>query len=352
MVVSSVLADNSMNFNENPQGNAILDMLREQRNDGRFCDIVLHVSSSTHQGKLFPAHRSVLAACSQYFESVLKTHRVTKEQINIGLHDVDVFQTLLDYMYTGNITVDWNNVNELLKLSNYFLMPKVTNYCTDFLEHYMAVDNCICVKDLAEKYTLETLTKTANDFITDNLTEVIEQPFIIEMTVKKLDALINDQSVGFNNLPVSQLLTFFVSWVKKDVQRRSSEFSKLLRFIDWNKMKTEFIYDHIDTETLYRESKACLYFTLKSLNKSKINIDKYNKLYFELRKKIAGNDVDESLSEGEMIVPENMNDDDEEDLLSSGSPIIVEPVEVLNVQRTRSKTLQNNNKERVITSKL
>src|ERR1700742_2634318 len=98
MVLTAVLADNSMNFNENPNGNAILDKFRNQRKDGRFSDIVLHVSSSTHEEKLFPAHRSVLAACSKYFESVLKTHRVTKEQINIECHDVDVFETFLDYM--------------------------------------------------------------------------------------------------------------------------------------------------------------------------------------------------------------------------------------------------------------
>ncbi len=346
MVLSSVLADNSMNFNENPSGNAILEMLRTQRMDGRFCDIVLHMSNSSQESKLFPAHRSVLAACSQYFESVLKTHRVTKEQINISCHDVDVFETLLDYMYSGNITIDWNNVNELLKLSNYFLMSKVTNYCNEFLEHYLAVDNCVAVRDLAEKYNLQLLVKTANDFISENLNDVIEQPFMIEMTAKKLDTIIKDPVIGFTNFPVSQLLTFFISWVRKDIQNRTLDFANFLTYIEWDKMKLEFIYDHIDTETLYRESRACLYFVLKSLIDNNISIERYSDTFKELNKAMAQNKLigDNVVLDDEMIVP-NM---DENDLLLPNSPIVVEPVEFVSITRSRSKA--QNMKERASTS--
>ncbi|CAG2100561.1 unnamed protein product [Medioppia subpectinata] len=324
MVLSSVLADKSMNFDENPSGNNILEMLRGQRRDGRFCDIVLHVTSGSLAERRFPAHRSLLAACSQYFESVLKTHRVTKEQINIGCHDVDVFETLLDYMYSGNITIDWHNVNELLKLSNYFLMAKVNTYCHQFLEHYLSVDNCIAVRDLAQKYSLDTLVHTCNDFIADNSSEIIEQPFMSEMTAKKLESIIRDPTIGLASLPVSQLLTFFISWVKKDIDRRSAELEHFLALIEWHKMKLEFIYDHIDTEVLYRENRFSLYVALKSLHQNNINIDRYLDSYKEMSKLFAKNCrslASDNETENELIVP-----DDEQDI-TPNSPIVVEPID-------------------------
>lgn len=41
---------------------AVLDGLNRQREDGRFCDLSIHV-----QGHVFKAHRCVLAASSPYF---------------------------------------------------------------------------------------------------------------------------------------------------------------------------------------------------------------------------------------------------------------------------------------------
>ena len=336
MVLSAVLADNSMNFNENPQGNAILDMLRSQRNNGRFCDIILHVSSPAHQEKLFPAHRSVLAACSQYFESVLKTHRITKENINIVCHNLDVFETLLDYMYTGNISVDWNNVNELLKLSTHFLMTKVINYCAEFLEHYLALDNCFSVKDLVEKYNLENMIKTTNEFICENLIDIIEQPLMLEMSGKKLESIINDEALGFHSIPPSQLLTFLVCWLKKDVPRRLNDFAKLIDVIDWNKMKLEFIYDHIDTDSIYQENKICLYFTLKSLVQQGIKIDKYKNVFEELKKTYENHIIINEESENEMIVAQSLTDGEMEDF-QQNSPIYVEPLEVSNFAKNKGR---------------
>ena len=335
MVLSSVLADNSMHFNENPSGNSILETLHSQRMDGRFCDIDLHVSSGSIE-KRFPAHRSVLAACSQYFETRLKTTRVTKEQIHIGCHDVDVFETLLDYMYSGNITIDWNNVHELLKLSNYFLMSKVTAYCSDFLEHYLALDNCIAVRDLAQKYDLEALIDICNEFVTENINEIIEQPFMTEMSAKKLDSIIRDPMIGFTDCPVSQVLTFLISWVKKDIDKRSSELYHFLSFIEWHKMKLEFIYDHIDTEILYRENKMSLYYVLKSLSESDINIERYCDSYNELKKCFLKNkkrSKEELVSDDELIVP----DIDEQDMLLPNSPIVVENVEPHSYSKSRSR---------------
>lgn len=334
-----------MNFNENPQGNAILDSLRAQRSESRFCDIVLHVYDQARQERLFPAHRSVLAASSPYFESVLKTNRVTKEQINInGCHDVDVFETLLDYMYTGNITVDWNNVNELLKLSNHFLIVKVSNYCCEFLEHYLSLENCLEVRELAEKYNLDVLQKVATDFMAENLGEILEQPYMFDLAPKKLDSIIvNDPVIGFAALPGSQVLAFLVAWVKKDVPKRSVDYSRFIDSVDWENLKVEFIHNHLDTETLFQESPLCLYYTLKSLNKSNVPLGNFEATFKNLEKMYA--DKENSHKKGRIgkgrknkSASDDAADENSEEAPRPNSPIVVEPFEYINVTRSGKKT--------------
>uniref|UniRef100_A0A8C6VC01 BTB domain-containing protein n=1 Tax=Naja naja TaxID=35670 RepID=A0A8C6VC01_NAJNA len=41
---------------------ALLEALNQQRVEGQLCDLAIHV-----QGRVFRAHRAVLAACSPYF---------------------------------------------------------------------------------------------------------------------------------------------------------------------------------------------------------------------------------------------------------------------------------------------
>src|SRR5277367_1620291 len=103
--------NNAMNFTENQHGNTILEKLRNQKDSGRFCDVILHV-----QGRQFQAHRNVLASCSPYFDSILKMHKIVKEQLTVTCQNHEVFNCLLNYMYTGNVVIDKHNVAELLRL--------------------------------------------------------------------------------------------------------------------------------------------------------------------------------------------------------------------------------------------
>ena len=125
-----------MSFTENQHGNVILEKLRQQREEEKFCDVILHV-----QDREFPAHRNVLSACSAYFESVLKVNRIVKEQMRITClksNNHEVFMCLLNYMYTGSVVIDKDNVAELLRLANHFLISKVKNYCAEYLDRLVA----------------------------------------------------------------------------------------------------------------------------------------------------------------------------------------------------------------------
>ena len=103
---------------------ALFEKLRMQREQGRYCDLVLSI-----QGRQFPAHRCVLASCSPWFDSRLKMHKTMKEEIAVDCQNLEAFYAVLTYCYTGQISIDKDCVAELLYLADYFAISKLKAYC-------------------------------------------------------------------------------------------------------------------------------------------------------------------------------------------------------------------------------
>lgn len=111
----------------------MLHNLNVQRKDGgRFCDVVLRVGEES-----FPAHKAVLAACSEYFESVFSRETEgdgdTKE---LEMHTISpkVFKDILDFAYTSRIVVRLECFPELMTAAKFLLMRSVIEICQEVIK--------------------------------------------------------------------------------------------------------------------------------------------------------------------------------------------------------------------------
>ncbi|TDG95857.1 hypothetical protein EPR50_G00244530 [Perca flavescens] len=87
-----------------------LRLLNEQRLEGEHCDIAVVVEDVK-----FRAHRCVLAACSNYFKKLFKKHEVDNSSvIEIDFIRSDIFEEVLNYMYTAKISVKKRDVNLMM----------------------------------------------------------------------------------------------------------------------------------------------------------------------------------------------------------------------------------------------
>lgn len=114
-----------------------LKLLNEQRLEGEHCDIAVVVEDVK-----FRAHRCVLAACSNYFKKLFKKHEVSgspvpdrsspagggggftclppnpqvdnSSVIEIDFIRSDIFEEVLNYMYTAKISVKKRDVNLMM----------------------------------------------------------------------------------------------------------------------------------------------------------------------------------------------------------------------------------------------
>lgn len=141
--------------------------LYEQKKSSRFCDLTLFVNN-----KIIKAHRNVLACSSPYFDSILKHHKIIREQLTIQCLDSEIFNIILKFMYTGEITIKHSNVEELLKLADHFILTKVIEYCIEFLGTKLNLDNCLFTYILTQRFKLKHLGNIVENWIVSHIDEI------------------------------------------------------------------------------------------------------------------------------------------------------------------------------------
>jgi hypothetical protein len=100
-----------------------LSQMNEMRKHGDLCNVEVH----TKGGKVFQAHRLVLAACSPYFQAMFRTDLIERRSgiVHLELEDTDVIEHLIDFCYTSKIDITAENVQRILPTADLLQMNQV-----------------------------------------------------------------------------------------------------------------------------------------------------------------------------------------------------------------------------------
>lgn len=307
--VQPVHHSNPVEFTETTRGTELLAFFKKFREREKYCDVVLHV-----QGKAFYAHRTILAASSPYFDSIFQTRsvhggsksKVTPaatlsgaakhwarcnkygqgicESLVISCPDQEVFLSFLNYMYTGQIQIDKSNVGELMRLSNHFLMNKLKTYCAQYLERFIECENCLQMKEVGEKFNVQSLIKAATHYVQSHLGEVINHEVMMDLSSKQVEAFVTEKAWS---IPQDVAVKFMSRWVFHDQTNRERDFKQLLLNMEWTTMDHNVIMEFIDQEPLFGTSERSFYYVLQSLAEKGIHVQKYDEIYQALQQRFG-----------------------------------------------------------------
>lgn len=159
-----------MEYTEREHPKCVLEYLDKMRRRGDLCDVTLIASS--HEIR---AHKAVLAACSQYFESMFigEFSEPDGEPIIIEEIEGDALEALVNFAYTSRIQLTDRNIYLIFAAADLLQFSGVRGACFKFFKQQMNKSNCIRTWLFADSHNCTELLDAALKYIECNFLDVV-----------------------------------------------------------------------------------------------------------------------------------------------------------------------------------
>ena len=206
--------------------NETLKELNTQRQAGLLCDVNLKVD-----GGEFSAHKGVLAANSSFFLAMFTADMLEKDKASVSLRIISAaaMESLLEFMYTGQIQIHVGNVFELLEASSFLFVEKVKKACCQFLECIVDKENCFAILSTAHAFSCNSLIQAVNQYVNQKFNELAKTESFLKLPKEEIIKFLSSDDIQIDN--EEQLLEIIINWVSYDLEMRKDWFPQLLKLI-------------------------------------------------------------------------------------------------------------------------
>uniref|UniRef100_A0A8D2LHT8 Kelch like family member 40 n=1 Tax=Varanus komodoensis TaxID=61221 RepID=A0A8D2LHT8_VARKO len=236
------------------QQTLLQDGLKDMLDHKKFLDCVLKV-----KGKEFPCHRLVLAACSPYFRAMFLSEMEESKKREIDLEDVDpeVMGKILHYIYTSELEITEQNVQDIFSVANMFQIPSIFTVCVSFLQKRLCLSNCLAIFRLGLMLDCARLAVAARDFICDRFALVSRDEEFCQLSPDELIAIISSDSL---NVEKEELVFEAVmKWATaKDRDSRVKALPVVFESIRFRLMDKGYFKDHVEKHAIIKSSPELL----------------------------------------------------------------------------------------------
>nr|XP_018670496.1 uncharacterized protein LOC100184881 [Ciona intestinalis] len=227
-----------------------LNSLREQ---GRFCDLILTVGNSKIR-----CHRVIMAASSPIFRAILD--RFSSSEIALTKVDDVAMLELVRFIYTGQCSIDRDNVVSVLRASRRFKIPFVAEQCTNYLDrhcggfnNFFSPANVLVAYKMAATYGCPKLREESRKFAISHFWEVAETKAFRELTSLELNRLISSESLKTARSRDPDLEHLFynaiLNWlVHAPTSRIPIMTSRVMKFVQFSNLKIGVLNNLVSKE--------------------------------------------------------------------------------------------------------
>ncbi|XP_077967053.1 uncharacterized protein LOC120342113 [Styela clava] len=142
----------------------ILDSYSKMKDAGLLLDFNIGIKNT-----IFPVHRSLLAAGSDYFQAMFLHDKKVVEQGVVEIKEVDAesMSRCIEFLYTGDTDINNENYQNILHVSSILQIDALRKLCFRFLQTNLSPENCLVVAHLAEIYNDHHARTEAKKMVVD-----------------------------------------------------------------------------------------------------------------------------------------------------------------------------------------
>ena len=241
---------------------SLLEYANQNRGEGFFNDVNIKVAN-----ECFPANRMVLSCFSRVFERMFKVEMKERYEQTVEVKQVDEksMKIVIDYIYTGHIDIDNENVMDLLAAADYLQLDEMKQFCCDFLISVLSLNTWYAIFTASERYNNDPLRLHLRQYFSTNLDEVSRTNEFKALPKYNLIALV--ENLDRSKLEESSVYQAFVVWTKANETERKLDFPDLLQSVKFHKISGEFCDEVISEEKLVVENVQSLKLVFHAFSK-------------------------------------------------------------------------------------
>ncbi|RVE44844.1 hypothetical protein evm_010499, partial [Chilo suppressalis] len=207
----------------------------------KLCDVALIAG-----GCSIPAHKIILASCSEYFAAMFTGSLKEAQLTEITLERVDsqALQALVRYCYTGTIELREDTVEVLLSTASLLQLNTVTDACCAFLKKQLDPCNCLGIALFAEQQSCMNLHKSAMEYTYQHFMQVVKQQEFLSLQAEQLASLL--KSDDLNVISEENVFESLMIWVQHEIANREQHLATLLKLVKLPLLSSEFLIDIVE----------------------------------------------------------------------------------------------------------
>lgn len=231
---------------------SMLEGLRSLCSHPKLVDVTLSAG-----GRDFPCHRGVLALCSMYFHCMFSGDFVESIAARVELHDVDpeILSCLLDFAYTGKLTINQKNVEGLICTSSKLQFQTVRAVCSRYLQHQIDETNCLGILEFGDIHGCPEVVAKAWAFLLENFEAVQQGEEFLLLGKDRLISCLSDERLQIRS--ECARVEAILKWVRHHRESRLCHLPELLSLSRLSLLSLDYLVDTLLKDSLLQASPSC-----------------------------------------------------------------------------------------------
>lgn len=201
-------------------------------------------------------HRNVLVSSSPYFRAMFCNNFLESQQTKIHLRDLTsaTLKTIVDYVYTGRISITMDNVLPLMQAASMLQYGRLFEACSSFLQEQLCPDNCLSMIRLSDIMNCITLRDKAKEMAMKSFCDVSVSEDLCELSLPELIRYLEDDGLCAEEEQVFETL---VAWIHHDPLSRRGAISDLFKKVRLRYIHPTYLFQFIANDPLIQSSTLC-----------------------------------------------------------------------------------------------
>ncbi|XP_029344870.1 kelch-like protein 2 isoform X2 [Acyrthosiphon pisum] len=186
-----------------------------------------------------------------------------KDLVVIRQLESSALQLLIDFVYSGKISITEQNVQDLLAASNLLQLQEVKNACCDFLQAQICPTNVIGIIAIADLHDCTKLLTRSELYFKQHFSDVVEGEEFLSLSRGQIVKLIASDEITAPS--EEKICESVIRWVKHDLDSRKKVLPQLMEHVRLPLTSKDYILKNVVNEPLLINCSECKDYVFEAL---------------------------------------------------------------------------------------